>query len=373
MPKTIAFCLFKYFPHGGLQRDFLRIALKCRHWGISIRVYTMSWDGDIPDGFDIQMIPARGFGNHSQARMFAVQVQKQLLKNPAELVVGFNKMPGLDVYFASDVCFAQRVVHRNRLFRLTGRCRTYMEMERAVFSPESSTHILLLSNKQVEEFQQHYGLRTGCYTLMPPGLDENFRIPDNLSENRSRLCREFGLNENAFILLHVGSAFKGKGVDRAIRALAALPNSIRSRCFLLIAGNGKPPGYQRLARKSGVGNLIHFAGVRQDVPALMAAADILVHPARVESAGMTLLESLAASLPTICTSVCGYASYIAESSGGIVLQEPFRQQDLNAALETMLNRPLLDQHRKSIKNYCNHTPLCGLHEKAAEVIIGFMS
>ena len=115
MQKTIAFCLFKYFPHGGLQRDFLRIAKKCQEAGAAIRVYTMSWDGPVPHGFDVQILPVQGGSNHGKAKKFASQVQKKMKNEPVDLVVGFNKMPGLDIYFASDVCYAQRNNSKNRV------------------------------------------------------------------------------------------------------------------------------------------------------------------------------------------------------------------------------------------------------------------
>ena len=35
---TLAFCLYRYFPYGGLQRDMLRIALACRQRGHKIAV-----------------------------------------------------------------------------------------------------------------------------------------------------------------------------------------------------------------------------------------------------------------------------------------------------------------------------------------------
>ncbi|MFB0970171.1 MAG: glycosyltransferase family 1 protein, partial [Pseudomonadales bacterium] len=38
----LAFCLYKYFPYGGLQRDFMRIALDCQDKGHKIRVYTLA-------------------------------------------------------------------------------------------------------------------------------------------------------------------------------------------------------------------------------------------------------------------------------------------------------------------------------------------
>ena len=47
----LAFILYKYFPFGGLQRDFMRIALECQRRGHAIRVYAMIWEGDVPEGF----------------------------------------------------------------------------------------------------------------------------------------------------------------------------------------------------------------------------------------------------------------------------------------------------------------------------------
>ena len=44
----LVFCFYKYFPFGGLQRDFMRIALACQKRGHAIRVYTLEWTGDVP-------------------------------------------------------------------------------------------------------------------------------------------------------------------------------------------------------------------------------------------------------------------------------------------------------------------------------------
>ena len=39
----LAFCLYKYFPHGGLQRDFMRIALACR--SVVMPSASIRWNG----------------------------------------------------------------------------------------------------------------------------------------------------------------------------------------------------------------------------------------------------------------------------------------------------------------------------------------
>ena len=347
----------------------MRIAKICQAAGASIVVYTMSWDGPVPDGFDVRIVSVRGFSNHSRAANFAKLVREMIKKEPVSLVVGFNKMLGLDVYYASDVCYAARTASRNVLLRLTPRCWRYLAMERAVFDKESSTHALLISPKQVEEFQKYYSLDQGRFTLLPPGLDKNFRPPENRQEVRKLLRSEFGLSDNDFLLLQVGSAFKTKGVDRVIRAVASLPESLKQRCVYVMVGDGKQSGYNRLAAVLGVGEKVIFAGVRQDISSLMAAADILVHPGRIENTGLTLLESIASSLPVICSGVCGYASYIADSSAGVVLDEPFDQDQLNTALQGMLEPSVLQQHKKTIVSYRSQTNLCGLSDKAAECIM----
>ena len=58
----LAFCLYKYFPYGGLQRDFLKIALNCQQQGHEIKVYTLSWQGDVPEGIDV--IDCPGYSVH---------------------------------------------------------------------------------------------------------------------------------------------------------------------------------------------------------------------------------------------------------------------------------------------------------------------
>jgi UDP-glucose:(heptosyl)LPS alpha-1,3-glucosyltransferase len=242
-------------------------------------------------------------------------------------------------------------------------------LEQSVVGPESKTHLLLISSTQIDDYRKHYGLLERRFTLLPPGLDDSFNLSEARHRVRHRIRAEFGAGADDFLLLHVGSAFKRKGVDRAIRAIAALSHPLRERCVLVVAGQGKEVTYRRLAKRLGIGPNMRLAGVRYDVPALMTAADVLLHPARVENTGLTLLEGLACGLPVLCTAACGYATYIAESSGGIVLNEPFNQDQMNKALAEMLDRGQLIQYCTTIKAYRSRTRLSGLLENAVDTIL----
>lgn len=369
MQKTVAFALFKYFPHGGLQRDFLRIAQGCQARGCAVRVYTMEWVGPIPEGFEVCILPIRKMSNHGRVLGFAADLKNRLRAEPADLVVGFNKIPGLDVYFAGDSCFAERTIGRSIFYRVTSHCRVYQQMESVVFGPEAKTQILLISPRQVEEFQKHYKTPDSRLTLLPPGLEDDFNTPDDREGVRKRIRAEFGLGERDYLLLQVGSSFKTKGVDRAVEAVAALPHDLRKRCTYLVVGEGRKRPYRRLAGKRGIADRLRFAGVRGDIPEIMASADLLLHPARAEAAGKTLVEGLASELPILCSGICGYAPYIREAEGGIVLSEPYDQTELNVKLQEILNNDRLSQYRANIKSYCEHHPLTGLAEQAVECIL----
>ncbi len=91
MPMKLALCLYKYFPHGGLQRDFLRILNECRSRGHAVHVYTAEWQGEPPNDFDLTVFPSsRIGGNHRRDKHFHEKMQKALTAQNFDAVVGFN-------------------------------------------------------------------------------------------------------------------------------------------------------------------------------------------------------------------------------------------------------------------------------------------
>lgn len=62
----VAFCLYKYFPFGGLQRDFMRIAQTVAARGHHVRVYAQSWEGECPDVFELIKVPVKSHTNHGR-------------------------------------------------------------------------------------------------------------------------------------------------------------------------------------------------------------------------------------------------------------------------------------------------------------------
>jgi UDP-glucose:(heptosyl)LPS alpha-1,3-glucosyltransferase len=284
-------------------------------------------------------------------------------------VVGFQKMPGLDIYYAADVCYqAKALAEHSRLCRLLPRYRLYRRFEEAVFGPDSRTQILMISQIQEQSYVQRYGTAANRIHRMPPNLPPD-RVPGPQAlQSRRALRRILAFGEDDRILLQLGSDFRRKGLDRSILALASLPKDLLSKTWLYVVGNGSSGPLARLARRLGVLDRIVFLGPRDDVPRLLIAADLLVHPAYEEAAGIVLLEALACGLPVVVSGVCGYAPYIAQAQAGWVLPEPFDQDLFNRTVRAALEGGDLAQIGRRGLEFAQRENLCGMADAAVGVI-----
>ncbi|MBP1127407.1 MULTISPECIES: glycosyltransferase family 4 protein [Pseudomonas] len=333
----LAFVLYKYFPFGGLQRDFMRIALECQQRGHRIRVYTLIWEGDIPPGFEVLVAPVKAFLNHRRNEKLSAWMEADLAKRPVDRLIGFNKMPGLDVYYAADGCFEDKAQNlRHSLYRYFGRYKHFADYERAVFARDARTEVLMISEVQQPLFIKHYDTPLERFHLLPPGIAQDRRAPPNAAEIREGFRREFNLGDDDLLLVQIGSGFKTKGVDRSLKAVAALPAELKKRTRLFVIGQDDPKVFQLQSATLGLGDNVQFLKGRSDIPRFLLGADLLIHPAYNENTGTVLLEALVAGLPVLVSAVCGYAHYIAEADSGLVLDEPFEQIQLNAYLARML-------------------------------------
>ncbi|SDI01481.1 glycosyltransferase family 4 protein [Pseudomonas panipatensis] len=368
---TLAFVLYKYFPFGGLQRDFMRIALECQKRGHAIRVYTLIWEGEVPPGFEVLVAPVKALFNHKRNEKFSAWLRADLARRPVDRVIGFNKMPGLDVYYAADPCYEDKAqTLRNPLYRQFSRYRHFAGYERAVFDPRSKTEILMISEVQQPLFVKHYATPAQRFHLLPPGIAQDRRAPPNAAEIRAEFRREFQLGEDDLLLVQIGSGFKTKGLDRSLKAVAALPRALRKRTRLIVIGQDDPKPFLLQMKALGISDHVQILKGRSDIPRFLLGADLLIHPAYNENTGTVLLEALVAGLPVLVTDVCGYAHYIADAEAGCVLPTPFEQESLNRMLVEMLeDGPARAAWSRNGLAYADSADLYSMPQHAADVIL----
>jgi UDP-glucose:(heptosyl)LPS alpha-1,3-glucosyltransferase len=365
----LGFLLFDYFPFGGLQRDCLKVATVCAGRGHEVTFLTRTWQGDRPEGIQIELFGRSGLSNVARNRAWLKQLASDLPRRGLDGVIGFNKLPGLDVYYGSDPCYVAKTERlKPKWYRWLPRFRHFSELERSAFAAGKPTQILLLTPHEIPLYQKIYGTEATRFHVLPPGITCREFSEEKRAAARTRLRSEQGWTADEQLLLLVGSGFRVKGLDRAIHALASLPETLRAKTRLVVIGQNRPDEFAALARKLGVGERVHFLGGRLDVPDWMLAADLYFHPARSESAGMVLLEAMTAGLPVLTTDTCGYAFHVTNAGAGRVLASPFDQEACNRALAEMLTSKNSAQWRANGLAYAAREDLYSCHERAADII-----
>jgi UDP-glucose:(heptosyl)LPS alpha-1,3-glucosyltransferase len=365
----LALVLFQYFPFGGLQRDCLKVAQRCAARGHDVTIFTRAWQGDRPTGLRVELLESRRWSNIARDRAFARNVTHALADGSFDGVIGFNKLPGLDVYYGADPCYVAKVRRlKPAWYRWTPRYRHFATMEEAVFARGRHTHALMLTEEEIPRYEEVYGTERERFHVLPPGIERRTFTAEQKSDARGRFRREHGWSAEEKLLLLVGSGFRVKGLDRAIQSLASLPKDTRAHTRLVVIGQSHPAEFASQAKRLGVEDRVHFLGGRNDVFDWMLAADLLVHPARSESAGMILLEALTAGLPVLVTDACGYAFHIQRAKAGRVLASPFGQEHCDAAVREMLTSSQRSEWSTNGVSYAAREDLYSCHDRAVEWI-----
>jgi UDP-glucose:(heptosyl)LPS alpha-1,3-glucosyltransferase len=298
----VAFVIARYFPFGGAQRDFMAVAMEMSQRGHEISVITTSWEGEQPRNWHFHIIEPKTKTNHGRNRVLSQSILVLKQTQDFDCIVGFTRLLGLDVYFAADESFVATRYHG--LKKWLPRYRTYAQIEFELFkSPHLK--VLYLTDQQRQAYQAVHPHNQQS-VVMPVCIDRRFKF----DVDKYRAAREWRQTlpnvANKIVLLFVAKDFHTKGLDRVIAALGLLSQECRQHFALWVLGDGKPKQYQRQLASLQQVNVTFFGG-REDTDTFYLAADYLVHPARQEAAGMVIAEALAAKLPILVSSICGYA------------------------------------------------------------------
>jgi UDP-glucose:(heptosyl)LPS alpha-1,3-glucosyltransferase len=153
---------------------------------------------------------------------------------------------------------------RGFYYKFTSRYKHFRQYEEAVFAATRLTEVLILSPHQRTAFEKYY---PGCESRLhqvPPGISVDRKVDAIDKKIATQLRIELGLATTTKLLLQVGSGFRVKGVDRALRAMAALPKSELENCHYLLIGQDSPDRYLRLAKKLGITKQFTALGGRYD-------------------------------------------------------------------------------------------------------------
>ena len=198
----------------------------------------------------------------------------------------------------------------DRAIAVSGSTRDFLVRERHV--PAARVR-LIWNGAPLEEF-----------ATAPPGARESLRAA-------------WGLGPDALAIGTIGRLSEQKGQRDLLDAAARVVRSDPRARFVLVGDGDLRPALEAQARALGLGDRLLFAGHRTDVPAVLAALDLVCISSTYEGTPLALFEAMAAGRAIVSTAVDGCREVLED--GRTALLTPPRDP---AALATALDRVLAD-------------------------------
>jgi glycosyltransferase involved in cell wall biosynthesis len=196
-----------------------------------------------------------------------------------------------------------------------------------------SHRVIAPSAEMATTLIQVHGVSASRVAVVPHGFTVQDWTPS--SEARERVREELGIGQRT-LAGAVGRIHWIKGYEDLLRAHALVVKS-RPDVVLAIVGGGDASGLAARAEALGIGASVLLLGHRWDIPDLMDAFDVFVHPAHAESFGLVIAEAMVKGKPIVSTRV-GAVPELLDVAGGRVVP-PNDVGALADALADVIDRP----------------------------------
>ena len=200
------------------------------------------------------------------------------------------------------------------------------------------------------------------------GLDTKKINECNIDVLKKR--EEFGLPENAFVLLSVGELNRNKNHETVIKAVAALNNP---NVYYVICGEGNlRTDLERLIDSYGIADKVKLVGFRKDVHDIYKISNAFIFPSYREGLSVSLMDSMAIGIPVICSKIRGNNDLIDDNKGGFLV-EPDNVEGFKEAINVILENPdisrrFIVENNKKIKEFELENVLNCIKETYSQVL-----
>jgi D-inositol-3-phosphate glycosyltransferase len=185
-----------------------------------------------------------------------------------------------------------------------------------------SDAILASCAVEAEQLRDLYDADPSRIEIVAPGVDHAFFAPGDRRQAR----RALGVAEDGPLLLFVGRIQPLKGLDVAVRALAALDHP-RAR-LVVVGGPSGPDGdaefdrVRALVSGLGLGGRVQFVAPQRHelLSTYYRAADVCLVPSRSESFGLVALEAAACGTPVVASAVGGLLTLVDHGDTGFLVE-----------------------------------------------------
>ena len=212
----------------------------------------------------------------------------------------------------------------------------YLMGERLTFALSDRT--VCVAAALAQDLTERSGRDPGKIQVIRNGVDLEAFDPESVEGSRVR--REFGLKEETPLIGIVGRMTPQKGHLDLLTALVQIKATIPTVKALIVGDGPLRAELVQYARMHRLDDCCIFTGMREDIPTIMGALDLVALPSLSEGLPFILLEAMAMRKPVVATRVNGVSEVVED--GITALLVPPRAPDMlaRAVIALFMNREL---------------------------------
>lgn len=191
--------------------------------------------------------------------------------------------------------------------------RFFIALER--YAAKRTNAIIELTAGGVEEHLEQGIGRREQFRVIFSGVD--FAPFDAAPAQREAMRGALGYAPDEILIGGVGRLEPVKGFSYFVVAAGAIARELPQARFLLVGAGSQEQALRDAA--APLGSKFRFLGLRDDVPPIMAALDVLVVPSLNEGMGRVLLEAGAAQVPVVASRVGGIPDLLCDNETGLLV------------------------------------------------------
>ncbi len=173
----------------------------------------------------------------------------------------------------------------------------------------SNARLFVVGGNALSYFRD-IGFPSSRLTNLPIFIDVD-SSPETYQSERDRIRAAYALGETDLFIVTGSRLERDKGFDLAVHAMSKLEARVRNKVRLLIIGRGSEgEALRQQVATSGLDGVVFFLDwlSSHDFMLHLAAADLVLHPARFDAFGGTTLNAMAAGVPVLGTHQAGSAA-----------------------------------------------------------------
>lgn len=219
-------------------------------------------------------------------------------------------------------------------------------------SAKFANHVIVFSEAAKDWLIKREGVSPQKITVINQGFDFDKLNPSTREVLAVR--EQFGFTDNTFNVVCVARYSRTKGQAYLVEAVEKLENRI-PEIRVVFVGHGDPRWLAEAVDEKKLNSKISLEGFRTDVPACLAAADLVVHPSLVDAFSQLLIEAQGVGSPLIATDIAAAREQIVDGITGIIVEERSADALASAILRLYLDRDFMSRIGANAANHVRKT------------------